>query len=214
MSPITTATTTGQRLAVIGPLLELGFDLGLHQLLDPGDKLLVAAAIERFHGPCGLGGEGGFEIVLEGVALDEREEMLLSRGEERYRIADWMTECLQLAERAARTPARGPRVNHVGQLGTGHGTLTGSSSTPTTEYSAHPPETSATAATFVCAEISPKSTRLLSDTSGEQIAGRFSMVRTGPFSQDPQRAGAGDDDIGPADGDHRRTSTPSGTSTT
>jgi hypothetical protein len=41
-------------------------------------------------------------------------------------------------------------------------------------------------ATFIYAGISLERTGLLSGTRGEQIAGRFSMVRTGPFSQDPQ----------------------------
>ncbi|WP_237110099.1 TniB family NTP-binding protein [Nonomuraea sp. MG754425] len=41
-------------------------------------------------------------------------------------------------------------------------------------------------ATFVYAGISLERTGLLSGTRGEQIAGRFSMVRTGPFGQDPQ----------------------------
>lgn len=41
-------------------------------------------------------------------------------------------------------------------------------------------------ATFCYAGISLERTGLLSGTRGEQIAGRFGMVRTGPFSQDPQ----------------------------
>ena len=41
-------------------------------------------------------------------------------------------------------------------------------------------------ATFVYAGISLDRTGLLSGTRGEQIAGRFSMVRTGPFGQDPE----------------------------
>lgn len=41
-------------------------------------------------------------------------------------------------------------------------------------------------ATFVYAGISLERTGLLSGTRGEQIAGRFSMVRTGPFGQDQQ----------------------------
>ena len=41
-------------------------------------------------------------------------------------------------------------------------------------------------ATFVYAGISLERTGLLSGTRGEQIAGRFGMVRTGPFGQDPQ----------------------------
>ena len=41
-------------------------------------------------------------------------------------------------------------------------------------------------ATFAYAGISLDRTGLLSGTRGEQIAGRFSIVRTGPFSQDQQ----------------------------
>ncbi len=41
-------------------------------------------------------------------------------------------------------------------------------------------------ATFVYAGISLERTGLLSGTRGEQIAGRFGMVRTGPFGQDSQ----------------------------
>jgi len=41
-------------------------------------------------------------------------------------------------------------------------------------------------ATFCYAGISLERTGLLSGTRGEQIAGRFGMVRTGPFGQDPQ----------------------------
>jgi hypothetical protein len=41
-------------------------------------------------------------------------------------------------------------------------------------------------ATFCYAGISLERTGLLSGTRGEQIAGRFGMVRTGPFAQDPQ----------------------------
>lgn len=41
-------------------------------------------------------------------------------------------------------------------------------------------------ATFVYAGISLERTGLLSGTRGEQIAGRFGMVRTGPFGQDQQ----------------------------
>jgi hypothetical protein len=41
-------------------------------------------------------------------------------------------------------------------------------------------------ATFVYAGISLERTGLLSGTRGEQIAGRFGIVRTGPFGQDPQ----------------------------
>lgn len=41
-------------------------------------------------------------------------------------------------------------------------------------------------ATFIYAGISLDRTGLLSGHRGEQIAGRFGMVRTGPFSQDPQ----------------------------
>ncbi len=41
-------------------------------------------------------------------------------------------------------------------------------------------------ATFVYAGISLERTGLLSGTRGEQIAGRFGMVRTGPFGQDPE----------------------------
>jgi AAA domain len=41
-------------------------------------------------------------------------------------------------------------------------------------------------ATFAYAGISLDRTGLLSGTRGEQIAGRFSMVRTGPFSQGPE----------------------------
>ncbi|MEU8250639.1 TniB family NTP-binding protein [Nonomuraea sp. NPDC048916] len=41
-------------------------------------------------------------------------------------------------------------------------------------------------ATFVYAGISLERTGLLSGTRGEQIAGRFGMVRTGPFGQDGQ----------------------------
>lgn len=41
-------------------------------------------------------------------------------------------------------------------------------------------------ATFVYAGISLERTGLLSGTRGEQIAGRFGMVGTGPFSQDSQ----------------------------
>lgn len=41
-------------------------------------------------------------------------------------------------------------------------------------------------ATFIYAGISLERTGLLSGARGEQIAGRFSMVRTGPFSQGPQ----------------------------
>jgi hypothetical protein len=41
-------------------------------------------------------------------------------------------------------------------------------------------------ATFVYAGISLERTGLLSGARGEQIAGRFSMVRTGPFGQDQQ----------------------------
>jgi len=41
-------------------------------------------------------------------------------------------------------------------------------------------------ATFVYAGISLERSGLLSGTRGEQIAGRFGMVRTSPFGQDPQ----------------------------
>jgi hypothetical protein len=41
-------------------------------------------------------------------------------------------------------------------------------------------------ATFCYAGISLERTGLLSGTRGEQIAGRFGMVRTSPFGQDPQ----------------------------
>lgn len=41
-------------------------------------------------------------------------------------------------------------------------------------------------ATFIYAGISLERTGLLSGARGEQIAGRFSIVRTGPFSQGPQ----------------------------
>jgi hypothetical protein len=41
-------------------------------------------------------------------------------------------------------------------------------------------------ATFCYAGISLERTGLLSGTRGEQIAGRFGMIRTGPFAQDPQ----------------------------
>ncbi len=41
-------------------------------------------------------------------------------------------------------------------------------------------------ATFCYAGISLERTGLLSGARGEQIAGRFGMVRTGPFGQDPQ----------------------------
>jgi hypothetical protein len=41
-------------------------------------------------------------------------------------------------------------------------------------------------ATFIYAGISLERTGLLSGTRGEQIAGRFGMVRTGPFGQDQQ----------------------------
>ncbi len=41
-------------------------------------------------------------------------------------------------------------------------------------------------ATFVYAGISLERSGLLSGTRGEQIAGRFGMVRTGPFGHDPQ----------------------------
>jgi hypothetical protein len=41
-------------------------------------------------------------------------------------------------------------------------------------------------ATFIYAGISLERTGLLSGARGEQIAGRFSMVRTGPFSHGPQ----------------------------
>jgi AAA domain len=41
-------------------------------------------------------------------------------------------------------------------------------------------------ATFVYAGINLERTGLLSGTRGEQIAGRFGMVRTGPFGQDQQ----------------------------
>jgi hypothetical protein len=41
-------------------------------------------------------------------------------------------------------------------------------------------------ATFIYAGISLERTGLLSGARGEQIAGRFSMVRTGPFGQSPQ----------------------------
>jgi Bacterial TniB protein len=41
-------------------------------------------------------------------------------------------------------------------------------------------------ATFVYAGISLERTGLLSGARGEQIAGRFGMVRTGPFGQDPE----------------------------
>lgn len=41
-------------------------------------------------------------------------------------------------------------------------------------------------ATFAYAGISLDRSGLLSGTRGEQIAGRFGMVRTGPFAQDPQ----------------------------
>ena len=41
-------------------------------------------------------------------------------------------------------------------------------------------------ATFAYAGISVERSGLLSGTRGEQIAGRFSMVRTGPFPRDPQ----------------------------
>src|SRR6266566_4070007 len=41
-------------------------------------------------------------------------------------------------------------------------------------------------ATFVYSGISLERTGLLSGTRGEQIAGRFGMVRTGPFGRDAQ----------------------------
>jgi hypothetical protein len=41
-------------------------------------------------------------------------------------------------------------------------------------------------ATFIYAGISLERAGLLSGTRGEQIAGRFGIVRTGPFGQDPQ----------------------------
>ena len=41
-------------------------------------------------------------------------------------------------------------------------------------------------ATFAYAGISLERTGLLSGTRGEQVAGRFSLVRTGPFPRDPQ----------------------------
>jgi hypothetical protein len=41
-------------------------------------------------------------------------------------------------------------------------------------------------ATFVYAGISLERGGLLSGTRGEQIAGRFGIVRTGPFGQDQQ----------------------------
>jgi hypothetical protein len=43
-------------------------------------------------------------------------------------------------------------------------------------------------ATFVFAGISVERAGLLSGARGEQIAGRFSMARTGPFARDEQRA--------------------------
>ena len=44
-------------------------------------------------------------------------------------------------------------------------------------------------ATFVYAGISVERAGLLSGTRGEQIAGRFGMVRTGPFPRDAQWSG-------------------------
>lgn len=44
-------------------------------------------------------------------------------------------------------------------------------------------------ATFACAGISVERAGLLSGTRGEQIAGRFSMIRTGPFPRGTQWAG-------------------------
>jgi hypothetical protein len=43
-------------------------------------------------------------------------------------------------------------------------------------------------ATFVLAGINVERAGLLAGTRGEQIAGRFSMVRTGPFPSGQQRA--------------------------